>query len=155
MLATQQSGTPAVQRPSRATRLAAFLFLVVLLLGGIVLYRHNPVTATWMPPCPLFVFTGLYCPGCGSGRATHQLLHGHLVAAWLLNPLYLLALPYLLYSITREVLGWLTGVRLPLWHLSGRVAWWWIPIIVGLYGLLRNIPVYPFTLLAPHGPGAG
>jgi hypothetical protein len=33
------------------------------------------------------------CPGCGSLRAAHQLLHGNVEAAWALNKPFLMALP--------------------------------------------------------------
>jgi hypothetical protein len=33
------------------------------------------------------------CPGCGSLRAAHQLLHGNLKEAWALNKPILIALP--------------------------------------------------------------
>jgi hypothetical protein len=35
----------------------------------------------------------LPCPGCGSLRAAHQLLHGNLSAAWALNKALLIGLP--------------------------------------------------------------
>ena len=40
--------------------------------------------------CPFYRLTGLYCPGCGSGRAVRALLHGHLLQALSYN--YLLDL---------------------------------------------------------------
>ncbi|AZS87841.1 DUF2752 domain-containing protein [Streptomyces griseoviridis] len=33
------------------------------------------------PVCPLFRFTGLYCPGCGGLRSAHAFAHGDLLAA--------------------------------------------------------------------------
>ena len=40
--------------------------------------------------CPLLALTGLACPGCGGLRATHDLVHLALAAAWSMNPLWVL-----------------------------------------------------------------
>lgn len=47
--------------------------------------------------CPSKLFYGLPCPGCGTTRATLQLLHGNLLAALRLNPNCLLAAAFLLF----------------------------------------------------------
>lgn len=49
--------------------------------------------------------TGLDCPGCGSQRAIHHLLHLDLKAAFLSNPLLVLAIPYLLLGGYIEYFG--------------------------------------------------
>jgi len=36
---------------------------------------------------------GAQCPGCGSLRAAHQLLHGNLQQAWALNKPLIIGLP--------------------------------------------------------------
>jgi len=62
----------------------------MLLLGTapIILLRvFDPATSGIFPPCPIRYLTGLYCPGCGSLRAMHALLHGELARAWAMNPL--------------------------------------------------------------------
>ena len=98
----------------------------------------DPVRAPWLPACPLHEWTGLYCPGCGATRAMHQLVHGHLAAAFRLNPLAILALPGV---------GYLWVRREP---LAMKPIWIWV--LVGamlVFGVVRNVPAYPFTLLAP------
>lgn len=69
--------------------------LVSLLVIVVVLFLYDPATTGRFPPCPLFALTGVKCPGCGSLRAVHQLLHGNLRAAFLLNPLMILSIPVL------------------------------------------------------------
>lgn len=60
-------------------------------------------------PCLLRATTGLQCPGCGGLRATHQLLHGHLAAAWSLNPLAVLLVPFYALLACHIGLGLIRG----------------------------------------------
>lgn len=60
----------------------------------LVLYYVNPEHVIWMPKCPFHLLTGLQCPSCGSQRAVHQLLHGHLREAWRYNPFLVVSAPY-------------------------------------------------------------
>lgn len=65
----------------------------VLGLSALFLFAFDPSRMRWSPPCPIRTVTGLLCPGCGSLRAVHQLLHFRPVVAFRLNPLLMLALP--------------------------------------------------------------
>jgi hypothetical protein len=97
------------------------------------------------PTCPFLAVTGYYCPGCGSLRALHDLVHGDLAGAVARNPMMLLAAGGLLVAFvlwTRR-----------LWR--GRPRTWAAPPAV-LYGLLtlvlafwvlRNVPGW--TWLSP------
>lgn len=121
-----------------------------LLAGtGLALLRlFDPATSGLFPPCPLHALTGLYCPGCGSLRAIHQLLHGNLGAAWAMNPLTVILLPFVVYGLASEGLGVLRGRGLPHVFLPAL----WIQVlcaVIVLFGIVRNIPIYPFNLLAP------
>jgi len=82
---------------------AAGVFLLTLFL-------FDPAHYNFYPACYFHAITGLYCPGCGALRATHQLLHGHFVAAARLNLLLLLCLPAVpLWSVRkiRPLCGWI------------------------------------------------
>ncbi len=61
--------------------------------GIAVLFFFDPATAGFYPPCLFKTVFGAPCPGCGSLRAMHQLLHGNVAAAWTLNPTLMLAGP--------------------------------------------------------------
>ena len=61
-------------------RYAAAAFVLVLF------YVYDPATTAWFPSCPFRALTGWLCPLCGSLRAVHALVHGHIVDAFLLNP---------------------------------------------------------------------
>ena len=59
-------------------------------------------------------------------------------------------LPFLLYGLLSHVLFELRGRYLPRVFLPAT----WIRalcVVIILYGIARNLPVYPFDLLAPGG----
>ena len=119
----------------------------VVAAGSVVLFLFDPSASGFYPPCPFRALTGLYCPGCGAARALHALLHGNLGEAFGLNPLMVLMLPLLGYAL----LPYMVGVRVR--PLSGALAspfWGWVVLWVILtYWVLRNVPLYPLSLLAP------
>jgi hypothetical protein len=135
-------------RAARVTR--AIPTAVLAMAAGataFVLQRVDPFAAgSALPPCPLRALTGLYCPGCGSTRCLHALLHGEVPMAFAMNPLLVLALP-LLALMALNAAGWSprTGVRLL--HALGN-ARAWLVVLVG-YWVLRNLPWMPFAWLAP------
>ena len=97
------------------------------------------------PPCPLYAATGLYCPGCGSTRAVHHLLHGHLAAAFGYNPLMVVSLPLLAYAVVREFVRGLPPARpLPPWTV------WAIFAVLVTFGIVRNLPGVAGRWAAPH-----
>jgi len=65
--------------------------LVVFGLG--IVYFFDPATTGFYPHCLFKTIFGLQCPGCGSLRAMHQLLHGNVAAAWALNPMLMIVGP--------------------------------------------------------------
>jgi hypothetical protein len=72
---------------------------------GLVYFLVNPASSSIFPQCPFFVLTGYQCPGCGSQRATHSLLHGDLESAMHYNALFVFAIPYLLLTIYFYLFG--------------------------------------------------
>ena len=97
----------------------------------------DPATAWWMPKCPFHLLTGYDCPGCGSQRAVHALLHGDVTRALRENALLVCLLPAM------AVMGYaeLTRRRNPrLYRLTCRPAV--IFTILGLvivWSVVRNI----------------
>ncbi len=134
-------------RFNRGWQIAAVFSL--LLAGGALLYLVNPATAGFLPPCPFRWLTGLHCPGCGTTRGLHQILHGNLAAAFRLNSLMVISIPFLAFHGLERArvsrgLPPLVRRRLPARAIYA------IFVIVVLYGVLRNLEAYPFCLLAPH-----
>lgn len=70
---------------------------------GVLYYAVDPARSAWMPRCPLKWMTGLECPGCGSQRAVHALLHGDIAAAWHANALLVALLPAIAAGIWLEL----------------------------------------------------
>ena len=52
-----------------------------------------PGRASFYPPCPIHLWLGIECPGCGATRALAALLHGRLSEAMHLNALFVALLP--------------------------------------------------------------
>ena len=133
---------------ARQRRLLAGAVLGTLLLATWLRFA-GPVPPRWLPPCLFHGATGLHCPGCGSARTLHALAHGELRNAWQFNPLVVLALPlFAAWGAVRAVKtlrGDPAPVRLP--RHSAAVA---LTVLV-VYAVLRNLPWWPCTLLAPHG----
>ncbi len=101
------------------------------------------------PPCIFYKLTGLYCPGCGSGRATVALLHGDIVKAFGHNMLYVLLLPIIAYYVIKEYAAYVLDKDiLPFFEVNLPIAIT-LTVVILVFWILRNIPVYPFTLLAP------
>jgi len=131
----------------RKYRLVSAMFAGVAAGVGMLLF-FDPATCGIFPPCPVRYLTGWYCPGCGSLRAIHQLLHGNLHAAWTLNPLTVVVLPFLCYGLASFALFEIRGQGLPQPFLRAG----WIRALgaaIILFGIVRNLPVHPFELLAP------
>jgi hypothetical protein len=117
-------------------------------VGAVLLWVFDPATTGVFPPCPVLYLTGWYCPGCGSLRAIHQLLHGHVWAAWAMNPLTVLLLPFLGYGLASHQLFEIRGRGLPQPSLPAV----WIRAlcaVILLFGIVRNLPFHPLVLLAP------
>ena len=112
------------------------------------LYRFDPATTEVFPVCPFRYFTGYYCPGCGSLRALHQLLHGNLVAALGYNPLMVFTLPFVIYWLASQARLLWSGLPLPSRPIPARSIWALLAVILSFW-FLRNLPQYPFALLAP------
>jgi hypothetical protein len=104
-----------------------------------VLFFFDPSTAGFYPVCTLHEMTGLQCPGCGGLRALHQLSHGHLAAAWRLNPFVVALLPAGLWMGWREMARLLTGRQWP-GLVTRPVFGWLVAGALVSFGILRNLP---------------
>lgn len=119
-------------------------------LGALsLLFFCNPADSGLYPLCPFHALTGGHCPGCGSMRALHQLLHGNFAEAMRLNALLVLSLPLISFMFLKACLSMIRRDGRPFQY--PRTGTMWVVVIVVLvYWVLRNIPCHPFTLLAPE-----
>ncbi len=136
--------------PQVHTRLGALLLLLAVILGLAVLWAQHPGDLHWLPPCPTLALTGLYCPGCGSLRAVHHLLHGRVALAWHHNPaLLLLGLPALLLcalQFGRRAVGGRDALV-----IFTAAPWfgWTVLALLLLFTAARNLPAAAFDWLRP------
>jgi len=121
-------------------------FLVVVIF--LVYYFVNPSNINLFPKCPLYSSTGIYCPGCGSQRALHDMLNFKFKEMIGHNFLFLFGIIIIIYHFIVEGILYFKGKDYNLLYKPKTPII--ILIIVILYWILRNIPSYPFTLLAPH-----
>ena len=117
-------------------------FGVLLALGAavcVVLLFVPPGSphAKWLPKCMFHQLTGLYCPGCGATRALSAMLHGDVKASLHNNLLLFPLLTLIVFLIVKPQ----TSPKQPF-----MIA---ILAIIFAFTVLRNIPVAPFTYLAP------
>ena len=58
-------------------------FVYIILIGALLMiyYWFDPSEIELFPKCPFYMLTGLKCPGCGSQRAIHSLLHLDFIGA--------------------------------------------------------------------------
>ena len=128
----------------------ALLVLCVLLalcVAAVLLAMNGPGFMPWK--CLLHELTGLHCPGCGMTRATHAALHGDFMAAVRFNPVGVFLLPLALLLLAPDLIAWTQGrpaIRRS--RFTSKAGWFAISLLI-IFAILRNIPHYPFTLLAP------
>ncbi len=118
-------------RPAIVTLVAAGALWAALIYIG-------PDAIPFLPSCPLHALTGIYCPGCGATRALCELARGNLQAALRLNALAVCAIPF---ACARALMR--KPIRLPNW------GWRLLVSGIAVFGVLRNIPLFPLSLLAP------
>ncbi|MBT8254618.1 MAG: DUF2752 domain-containing protein [Bacteroidia bacterium] len=121
----------------------------ISVLAALLLYLTiDPSKSALFPKCPFLMFTGFYCPGCGSQRAIHHLLNGEIISGLQYNLLIVLLIAVLSYIFIRQ------GMQLVFKFQSKNILHYpvitqSVLIVVILFWILRNITVYPFSLLAP------
>lgn len=114
-----------------------------LIAGAVYLFIFEPGRTGFFPLCPFRQLTGLQCPGCGTTRALHELAHGHFAAAFMLNPLLLIASPFLIWAFLRYTVTGLKG-GVPRKNALPAPYIYAIFFVVVSFWIFRNTPYYPF-----------
>ncbi|MES2996776.1 MAG: DUF2752 domain-containing protein [Verrucomicrobiota bacterium] len=132
---------------SRRAAVVALLAAICCLLAW-QLYRNDPASS-WLPGCLLNRVTGLHCAGCGMTRATCAALHGDFPAAFRLNPLMMIVAPLFCAWLAVQAGYWMFGKTPPSPPTGWKLGLWAVGLVIA-FTIVRNIPMWPFELLAPH-----
>ncbi|WP_025143427.1 DUF2752 domain-containing protein [Pedobacter jeongneungensis] len=129
-------------------KLLYILGSIVLLSLVVIYYKFNPEVYNFFPECPFHKYLHLDCPGCGSQRAIHALLHLNVQKAMGYNLLLVLSLPLLAVQLFSKAYAYFTNQNTVL-------GFWYNPntpkiifVIVMLFWIARNLPYTPFSYLA-------
>jgi hypothetical protein len=107
---------------------------------GLIYWSFDPAdSANFFPPCPFRALTGYLCPGCGSQRAVHHLLHFNIQSAFDLNPLLVFSIPYVMTGFIFENVALTSGMLLVRKKLYGPVAIQIVLAIVIAFWIGRNL----------------
>lgn len=112
--------------------------LVIIFLS--LYFLFNPSTSIFFPKCPFYIMTGLFCPGCGSQRAIHDMMHLNIFEAINHNALMFFTFTFGigLYLYSKKKFSDL------IYHPKSPLI---IFGIIFLFGVLRNLDKFHF--LAP------
>lgn len=109
------------------------VYIVSVVIVGLIYFFFNPSDNVFFPKCPFYWFTGFKCPGCGSQRAIHALLHLDLGTALRYNALLIFSVPIIVILEYTE----LNKIKYPnlylkihnikfIWGYFIAIVSWWI-----------------------------
>ncbi|WP_051621377.1 DUF2752 domain-containing protein [Leeuwenhoekiella sp. MAR_2009_132] len=129
--------------PEVNSKKSYYLGFALLGIGLLIFYKtYNPEVHSFFPKCPFLSITGLQCPGCGSQRAIHHILNGHLVSAIKQNAMLVIAIPYVSLGMFLDYKKSLSPKLLQLRNkLYGITAIWFILGLVVSFWIFRNISI--------------
>lgn len=98
------------------------------------------------PPCVLYNFLGVYCPGCGGSRALKALFSGHFLTSVYYHPLVLYtAVIYLVFMTSQTIAllsrGRIRGIRFHYWFLYGAL------FVIVINCVLKNVLKFVFGII--------
>ena len=104
-----------------------------LLAVGLIYFNFDPANCKFFPQCPFLLLTGLRCPGCGSQRAIHSLLHLDIIMAFKYNALLVISLPVIFILLYSEIYRtkkpkfyrWIHNTNI-IWTYFSIVIIWWV-----------------------------
>ena len=140
-------GQPVGTEERRSARRTLVVTILIAVAGATALLIKPPVPGGIYAPCPWHYLTGTWCPGCGSLRGLHRLLHGDVAGFARYNAFAAAALPFLLWSFVGVACRALAGYRLPQLVL-GRMWILGLGMLIIVWGVVRN-------LVPGLAPGAG
>jgi len=123
----------------------------IIIIGMMIyFYQNNPSDeSTVFLRCPSNLLFKINCPGCGTQRAIHHLLHFEFIEALRYNALFVICFPLIVAILSVLIYNFIFNKSVKISLLSNKYFIIALIIIAVLFGVLRNIPTYPFTLLSP------
>ncbi|MFM2082438.1 MAG: hypothetical protein RL380_1129 [Verrucomicrobiota bacterium] len=100
----------------------------------LLVFLADPRGQNFFPRCLFHRLTGWNCPGCGTTRAAHDLLHGKFSQAFRDNALFVVLLP---------LFAWAGGIRIfsPARRTIFSPRWFWLLLgSAGTFTVWRNLP---------------
>jgi hypothetical protein len=142
---SERPGTTPGRAPAAAAvrllRPSGVLFLTVAAVSLVAVV--DPNEEGHYPTCPFLSLTGFQCPGCGSMRTVHALVHGRLQEAFSLNVLTVVMLPFLAFFWFR----WARARALdrPARTKAAHPALIWLLFaVIVIFWVVRNLPFGAF-----------
>jgi hypothetical protein len=139
----------AIDEPASTLERAFAAAGVTAMLGGSAFVAaFDPSNAGFFPVCPLYSLTGIACPGCGLTRGFHALFHGDVLTALDHNamiPAFIVLFGSFFLSM---FLVAVRGRGLSPRFYAPRLMWVFL-VSLAVFGLLRNLPFFPFSVLYP------
>ena len=139
MVAIHLEAAPSDPAVGRGRRLVApVATAAATALATVYVAQVDPNQPGHYPLCPTYALAGIWCPGCGMLRATHDLAHLDVAGAMARNPIA----PLVLVGLIVLWGAWAWS------RWSGRPIRWqpapWTPWVVGAlvlaFTVARNIP---------------
>jgi hypothetical protein len=137
-----------VPESSRLERILAAGGAGAMVAGSAVVGYFEPTTAGFFPVCPLYSLTGFACPGCGLTRGFHALFHGDVLGALDYNAMLPFFAALIGFGFVSLVYFAVSGRRIPINLLHPNFVWVFFVLLL-VFGVTRNLPWYPFTVLFP------
>ena len=137
-----------IPEPSKMERAIAAVGASAMIGGAAAVWYFDPTKAGFFPVCPLYSMTGFACPGCGLTRGFHALFHGDIVKALDFNALLPL-FGLLVASAFISMAYFAFRGRKPPVNLLPPNGLWIFFVLMITFGVLRNLPWFPFTVLFP------
>lgn len=129
------------------------LSFLILISGAFfyVYFNFNPIAGKIpFPKCPTYTFLHLNCPGCGSQRAVHELLHLNIAKAFSYNPLFITTLPFLVYIFGVVLYNFVFDKKIKIKILYSNTFAKALIYTVIIYSILRNLPFKFLSIFNPN-----
>src|SRR5690349_21497249 len=124
----------------RYAKLQVFVITIAVIILSLLYFFYPAAQGSFHPNCIFHELTGLFCPGCGSQRATSALLHGELIRAADLNILFVLSLPLILYAAFVFTWNSFSNTKLSQQLFYSPLFVKIFLSVVIAFGILRNLP---------------